>query len=343
MKYLIVFFISLICNGYSFAGGTSTNFLTVGTSRTRPLAMGSAYNSIQDDFTSGFYNPSAFKVNPTQDERPYRFFLKPVSPIVAFYDYDKYNRDFEKDDKLTLNEGLYAASMIFKGAVLSTEILDMGIGLNEEIILDDSSKVSKGRLFSVEGISKYSFNSFFLNFKISEPVIIGLSGNLYHSRINGKSSYEGGYTAGVLLVPNPKLNVGLVYNKIPDKFSNARTGLEYIENEAISSGISYHPDDKTVISLDIRNLNKEDAVTSREIHTGFERTFFERIALRGGYYRKKTDESNVFSFGIGILPEWVKIEKYSKMTRMDLFSYTFVTENDGDVVNWHIISLLLKY
>ena len=41
------------------------NFITDGSLRGRALAMGGAYSSIRDDFSSGLYNPAAFRVNAT--------------------------------------------------------------------------------------------------------------------------------------------------------------------------------------------------------------------------------------------------------------------------------------
>ncbi len=335
----VVFFLNIHASNV-FA--SEIKFLTIGTARARALAIGSAYHSIEDDFSSGLYNPAAFKIEATHNERKFRLLFNPVAPSVAFYDYSRYNWDFEVDNKLTFNEILLSTSMFLKGAVYTSQIMDLGLDFGEEIIEYDDEKLHIARTFTVEGLTKSSFHSAFINVKIAPPVSIGFTGTLYNSRIKGKRSYKGGYIFGVLLVPNPKLNLGIAYNKIPDDFSSARMGLESIENDTVTSGISYYPDEKTVLSIDLRNLNRENQLTAREIHTGIERIFGERIALRAGYYRKKTTKNDIFSIGIGILPTWVKINKYSHSTRNDIFSYTFIMEDNGFKRYWHVFSLFFR-
>ncbi len=319
----------------SSAYGMEARFLTTGITRARALAMGSAYHSLEDDFSAGFYNPGAFKLNTTRHERKFKLFFNPLMPIIALYDYSKYNRDFVEDNKLTFGEVLLSSAMLFKGIGFTTPHVDMGIGIEEVVIDWGAQKTSSRHVFSIEELTKYSFHSAFINVKIAPPVSVGISGTLYSSRTNDKNKYGGGYTFGVLLAPNPKMNVGIVYNKLPDAFSKARLSLESIENETVTSGISYYPDNKTVLSIDLRAINKEDLPTSREIHTGIERRFGGRIALRAGYYRKKASKNDVLSFGFGVLPYWEKISKVSNSVRNDLISYTLIIEKNGFKRRWH--------
>ena len=60
-----------------------TRFLTTGLTRARALAMGSAYFSIEDDFSAGFYNPGAFKLNTTRRERNFKLYFNPLIPVIA--------------------------------------------------------------------------------------------------------------------------------------------------------------------------------------------------------------------------------------------------------------------
>ena len=339
-KFLLTFILCVI----SFSAGAEENsFLTASIIRSRALAMGSACHSLIDDFSAGLYNPGAFKLNNTREEKKVRLFFNPIGMGLAFYDYSKYDRDFERDDKLSITEGFLSASMLLKGAVCTTQLFDFGFSLGEEIITDNSLLKHGKRLFSIERHAYSSFNSAFVNFKIASSVSLGITGTLYNTRANGRSTYKGGYTFGVLLNPNPKLNVGIAYNEIPKDFSGARFPLESIEGETVTSGISYYPDENTVFSVDLRNLNKEDKLASREIHTGFERCFGKRIALRAGYYRKKQTQNDVYSFGIGILPTWGKISKFVTSTRSDIVSYTLIIEENGYRGRWHVFSLLLRH
>ncbi|MFC1693327.1 hypothetical protein ACFL1R_07475 [Candidatus Latescibacterota bacterium] len=333
----------LLCAMTLPAYGDSTQFLTTGSARTRALAMGGAYHSLKDDFSAGFYNPGAFQLQATRNERRFRLLFNPQAAAVGLYDYSRYNRDFVEDNKLTPSEVLLSMALLIKGIVYTTPIMDLGIGLGEEVIEYTGQESLSGRMFSVKGLTRSSFHSVFLNLKIASPVSLGMTGTLYNSRTNNSDTYKGGYTFGVLLTPNPKMNVGIVYNKIPDDFSSARLELECIENGAATSGISYYPDDKTVLSIDLRTINKENQATSREIHTGVERRFGRRLALRAGYYRKKTTKHDIISFGIGILPLWEKVSKFYNSTRTDIISYSLIMEENSFKRRWHVLSLLLRF
>ena len=161
-----LFFVLSLCMISFSAEAREQNFLTSCLTRSRALAMGSAYHSLVDDFSSGLFNPGAFKLNRTREERTFRIFFNPVGLATSFYDYSKYDRDFTKDDKLTFTETLLSLSMLFKGAVFTTQLFDMGINLGEEII-HDHDFIQPRRFFSIKGQTYDSFNSAFVNFKIS--------------------------------------------------------------------------------------------------------------------------------------------------------------------------------
>ncbi len=341
MRMLLISIV--LCCIAVIAEAEEKRFLTTSISRARALAMGSAYHSLVDDFSAALYNPGAFKLNNTREERNFRIFFNPVGMGVAFYDYSKYNRDFTRDDKLTVTEGFLAASLLLKGAVYTTQLFDVGFNLGEEIITKERKLIQSNRLFSIEEHNYGSLNSAFINIKIASSVSLGMTGTVYKLRTNGKTTYENGFIFGVLFKPNPKLNVGIAYNEASKDFSKGRFLLESIEGETVTSGISYYPDEKTVLSIDLRNLNKEDKLASREIHAGVERCFGERIALRAGYFQDKNTQKNVYSFGIGILPLWEKISKFANSSRNDTVSYTLILEENGGQYNWHVFSLLLRY
>lgn len=318
-------------------------FLTSGTLRTRALAMGSAYSSLEDDFSSGLYNPAAFRLNAARSERSFRLFFNPIGSAEAFYDYATYDLDYGKDRRLTMEEASLAAAMLIKGAVFTTSAFDAGFVFNEPVIRGDSAAVSGERYFTVEGVTREAFHGAFVNLKIAPTVSLGLTGSLYRRRSGGRNEYRGGYTFGVLLDPTNRLKVGFSYYQIPYDIPEARTNLENIEAGTVSGGVSYYPDTQTVLSMDVRNLNKESKAASLEIHAGAERIIGNRLALRGGYFRKKGTEHDVVSFGAGILPIWEKLHKYRNSTRHDLLSYTFVMEEGDRNRQWHIMSLFFAY
>ena len=318
-------------------------YLTSGTPRTRALAMGSAYSSLEDDFSSGLYNPAAFRLNAARSERRFRLFFNPVGSAAAFSEYATYDLDYRKDRKLTGKEASLAAAMLVKGAVFTTSVFDVGFALNEPVIRGDSSAVTDTRFFTVKEVTREAFHGAFMNLKIAPTVSLGLTGLLYQRRIYGRYRYRSGYTFGVLLDPTDRMKVGFSYYEIPKYHSDARTNLESIETGTVSGGVSYYPDSWTTLSMDVRNLNKESKAASLEIHAGAERIIGNRLALRGGYFRKKGTEHDVVSFGAGILPIWEKLHKYRNSTRHDLLSYTFVMEEGDRNRQWHIMSLFFAY
>lgn len=343
MKLLVATILLMI---YSFSSFAAENIYIAGSlSRARALSMGSAYTSVTDDFSSGLYNPGTFMLNKTRNERPFRIFLNPVGMGTAFKDYSRYDRDYIRDDKLTFDEALISASLLLKGAVFENQFFNIGFNLGEQCIPEPSAASGQKHFFSIRDYSKRSFDTTFINFKISETVSLGLSGTIFRNRTDDKhTDYIKGYAFGVLIKPNPKLNVGVAYNDIPAKISkNNRFMMESIEGETVMTGISYYPDEKSVLSIDLRNLNKDDKLAAREIHTGIERRFGERIALRAGYFQQKETGDNFYSFGIGILPMWEKISKYVNSTRTDLISYSYILEKNDKNYNYHIFSMLFKY
>ncbi len=83
MLCLLTLFVS------SGVSADTTRFNTMGTARARALSMGGAYFSVEDDFSAGFYNPGAFKMNATNNERRVRFFFNPAASVTAFKDLAK--------------------------------------------------------------------------------------------------------------------------------------------------------------------------------------------------------------------------------------------------------------
>ncbi len=322
---------------------SDTAYLTGGTVRGRALAMGGAYSSLEDDFSSGLYNPAAFRVNAARTERRYRLMFNPLGSAVAFREYSRYDREYSVDREMTDDEALRAAALLFKGAVFTAPAVDFGIVLHEPVVRDASGMMLRKRFLSAESLNHETFHTAFMAVKIAPSVALGLSGTLYRIRINGRDEYGSGHTFGVLLDPTPKMKVGVTYVQMPEEAEDFRAGIENIGTGSITGGVSYSPDDKTLLSVDVRNMNRDDRPASREIHTGVERVVGRRVALRAGYFRAKGTSNDTFSFGVGILPGWDRLSKFRYSTRNDLISYTFITEESTPDRRWHVLSLLLRF
>jgi len=318
-------------------------FLASGTARARALAMGSAYCSLEDDLSSGLYNPASLCVNAARAERKFRIFFNPAGSVSAFNDYSRYDLDYREDRGLSETEILQAASMLVKGAVFTAPEVDIGFVFHEPAVRGDLSGTLRKRFFTVEDVTRESFHSAVVKVKIAPTVSLGLAGSLYRTREQGKMEYRSGHAFGVLIDPTPKMKVGLTYMQMPDEAPDSRMELERFDSGAITGGVSYYPDRETALSIDVRNMNRDDRGASREIHAGAERIFAKRAAFRLGYFRKKDTSDDVYSFGLGILPAWERISKYRYSARYDLFSYSFVLEEGNSSRHWHVLSLLLRY
>ncbi len=318
-------------------------YLASGTARARALAMGSAYSAIEDDFSSALFNPAGFRLNATRSERRLRLFFNPVGSAAAFSDYGDRDLDYAEDGRLTTTESLVAASMLVKGAGFTTSAVDFGLSLHEPVIRGDLPLATRGRFLSAERMSRESFHSAFMNVKIASTTSLGVTGLVFQRRIDEEFDYQGGYIFGVLVDTTSRLKVGLAYHQIPKALGEPRAELEHIMAGTVSGGVSYYPDLSTTLTLDVRNLNKEDTKTSLEIHSGAERVIARRFALRAGYFREKETRRDVVSFGAGILPGWEKLKKFRTTSRNDILSYTFIMEERAARRHWHMVSLFFVY
>ena len=339
--FLLVF--AAVISGAADVAAVERLYLSSGTARMRSFAMGSAYSSVEDDFSAGLMNPAGFRMNASRTERRFRLFFNPVGSAAAFSDFRDHDLDYRKDSGLTKTESLLAASMLVKGAVFTTSAFDVGLVFHEPVIRDDSLMVTGGRFLSAERVTKESFHAAFANLKVAPNISVGATGILFRTRTGGRYENRNGYIFGVLMDPTPNLKVGFSYHEIPEDLADPRVELEHIEGGTVSGGVSFYPDDGTVIAVDVRNLNKENLKTSLEIHAGAERIFADRIALRGGFYREKGTDRDVVSLGAGILPRWGHLKKYRTSSRNDILSYTFIMEERAAVRYWHMVSLFLVY
>ena len=82
MRMLLISIV--LCCIAVIAEAEEKRFLTTSISRARALAMGSAYHSLVDDFSAALYNPGAFKLNNTREERNFKIFFNPVGRITGF-------------------------------------------------------------------------------------------------------------------------------------------------------------------------------------------------------------------------------------------------------------------
>ena len=306
--------------------------------KSRPLALGGAFTSIEDDLETVSYNPATFNIYNSKKDHRITLFLNPLASFFAFQEYK--NNHQQKNNETALWE---AAALFVKAIVFSGRFIDMGIIAGEEPIKkihDNHSPTA----FYFNDLWDNSTNTFFMSLKLAKKLSIGFSGILYHDRSGNKLRKEIGYNYGILLKPNHKLNVGLSYMDFPKEMSDLHLCLDRMDDETMNVGISYKLTSSTIFSLDVRNLTEEKRENVRELHFGFEQSIFDISALCFGFYKEKPTNTNCYSVGIGILDSNLIYKAKDRFSHHDfIINYTYIYQESMDkFYRWHFFSLLFR-
>jgi hypothetical protein len=293
------------------------------------------------------WNPAACGDHP-QRGTLFRLYVQPLAPLIAARDLCELDTRWKRDDRLTVQESLLALALLLKGATFSTPTLGIGVLGFEESVNHRPSR----RFFDFRSAVATYWNVLAVNVRLADTVSLGGSAALCHrwdeqaNRVLGDA-----YSFGVLLKPDPRMNVGLTYFDLSRDVADSRSHLERIGDQTVNAGFSYYPDDKTVLCLDLRNLNDEEREAAREIHLGVERIVLNYCALRIGYFRRKLSNpaDHVFTTGIGIARSEHMLARGRPASRLEVLSYAFIREEctapggprQGSQ-NWHALSVLLR-
>ena len=172
----------------------------------------------------------------------------------------------------------------------------------------------------------YDNKSYHLGIKhqLAQSLSVGASLSYYHIFENAKHTNVKSFNLGILQKPMNNLSWGLTYfNEKPSALEPLQE-LERITDETYNFGASFKPDNQTEIACDIRNLADPDKPAYREFHYGIERNISRWVGLRGGYYKERDSQDDVFSFGL----------------RIKNFSYTFV-KNTSEDYRYHLIGIIM--
>ena len=323
------------------AGQTqSEHVFTLSNVRARPLAMGGAYTSVEDDLASPLFNPAAYFVR-NREQSWGAIFVSPVSPVVAIA---RRNELFSGEGNL-VDDVLMATSLLLKSASLRLTPLRVGVLLGEE-------GLGRGQMFStqeitnVEGYRQNHFHMLTVRLQLAEKVSVGASGSWYvSSRPDDPQKRQTGVAMsyGILLKPEERLNVGVSFFNIPDSLPQVRLPLERIIDESVNIGASYRFPTQTLLSVDLRNLGEEQAEALRELHFGIEQTLWSHLAIRGGFFNQKGG-TNVYSFGVSLL-NGTKLWRKDPAIEYENFylNYAFVLEKGPERdTRWHFFHLLIR-
>ncbi len=326
----------LIFHGFLPDEIPASHYGTISQSKCRSLAMGGAFSAVQDNLAAFLYNPAAFSQYTSPQKLKISFYLNPVAPIVAGYDYQKM-KDAEQDQ--LLKEILKTAALGIKGISFSLNAVETGFVFLEEQI----PQSSQADFFSTQSFwSNYS-HSFFFRLRLAPQVAIGVNTTLYHQDQIRQKKLHFGNSYGIFISPNPKTSVGVYYFALPDQFSNYREKLDRLGHDTVNIGVAYHPETATTIALDVRNITQEEATHAREIHVGLERNFGNWFSLRSGWFQT-TSNIQCYAGGIGLLADNL-FKKADNQLRNPFYiiNYSLVVEQSKrQQLNWHFFSFTIR-
>jgi hypothetical protein len=320
--------------------GQSDRFFTLSNVRARPLAMGGAFTSIEDDLAAINFNPAAYDLYGDEKVRRLTFFINPISPFVGALE----NNDLYGGSGTTLDDALLSLSLLLKSVSLSLRSLEIGVLLGEEG-LNLPNAFSDEKFFGVSGFRQNHSHSVVGRIKLAKKISLGGAINfLYGSKKNNpfERNREIGISYGVLLKPERGLNIGVSFINLPDSLKEYRLPIERIVDESVNIGVSYRLFSGTLFSIDVRNLGEEQRKVVREIHFGMEQVILSHVAIRAGYYKKR-DGEHVISWGMGLLDGNKFVSDENKFKHRNFYlNYSFVYEGSPINTRWHFLSFNIR-
>lgn len=322
-------------------------FITFNSIRGRSTAMAGAYVSVEDGLSAMLWNPAAFG-GGAEGGRRLRAYVHPLGPVIAGRQLRDVDLNWKPDDALTLREGLLALALLVRGATFCTPTWSAGlVGFEESL-----GQETRARFFDLRSAAAAYWNVLAVSVRLAPTVSLGGSAALACRWDERSSRVEGdAYSFGVLLKPTSKMNVGLAYFNLPREAPDSRTALERIQDETVNAGFSYYPDDRTLLSVDLRNLSDDEREAAREVHWGVERLVAKWCAVRMGYWRRRSSQpaEQILTAGMGIGPAEQVLRRGRSPNRMEVLTYAFVREarkapggSGQDTRIWHVVSLLLR-
>ncbi|MFQ5865027.1 MAG: hypothetical protein ACE5IW_07350 [bacterium] len=320
--------------------GQNDRFFTLSNVRTRPLAMGGAFTSIEDDLAAINFNPAAFELYQDEKSRRVTFFFNPIGPVVGALE----NKNLYDGSGTTIDNLLLSLSLLLKSISISIHSLEVCVLLGEEGLNLPAALLDE-KVFGVSGFRQNHFHSIVGRLKLGNKISLGGAANLlYGSTTNNpfERHSELGISYGILLKPERGLNIGVSFVNLPDSLNQYRLPIERIVDESVNIGVSYQLFSGTLFSIDVRNLGEEQQEVIREIHFGMEQVLLSQLAIRAGYYKKKTGE-HVISWGMGILDGNRFFSDENKFNHRNFYiNYSFVYESSPVNTRWHFLSFNIR-
>ncbi|HEX9974378.1 MAG TPA: hypothetical protein VGD14_20080 [bacterium] len=331
----IIFILGIVSAGYS----QQNYFLTLSSTKARPLAMGGAYTAIEDDIVSTFYNPATLSLYPAKKDYRVTFFLNPIG-LSTLLSEQIHQNDNEPENG---NQFLQSIGLLFKALVFTGKFVDISLVFNEQLI-DANTIFQQKQLFDDCDIWSNSYHTLATRVKLADKVAIGVAGSYYTKEVDSEKLRGFGFSYGILLKPAPYLNVGLAFIDFPQQIPEVRLPLERIADQTMNIGVSYRPFSSTIFSLDIRNLTEEQQKSVREAHFGIEQNIFSIMAIRCGYFQERFSNNRTYSAGLALFDSNLIFSKERQFNHPQfILNYSFIHQKkDTELLNWHVISFVVR-
>lgn len=322
--------------------GQADRFLTISNVKCRPLAMGGAFMSVEDDLAAIGYNPATVNLYGLEKAHRVTLFFNPVGLLFGGIK----NQDIFTSRPLSFDDVLLSVSFLLKSVFVTVDAFEFGVLLGEETIGLPKDLINQ-RAFDAPGLQQNHKHSLVGRLRVADKISLGGSASLVYASTEDnslESLKDFALSYGILLKPEENLNFGVSFVSLPDTLRQFRWPLERLVDESVNIGVSYKPFSQTLLSVDVRNLGEEQKQAVREFHFGFEQILFSQLALRAGFFNKKEQGEYVFTWGIGILDGNSLFSSENQFAHNNfLLNYSFIYENsDAASTRWHLLSFLLR-
>jgi len=282
----------LFCTGLATVSVRGGDFrgITMSTIKTRPLSLGGAFISVEDQLAAIDFNPAAFRLHTSMNYSRFAVYFNPLGPALMV-----------KNKQAQLGWETYVAWVI-RGAALSVGRFRFGFVLGEEN-LNSTAHLKRSNLLDAAGYDGNNNSSIAVSVALASRVSLGIAGEFFVRERNGRRRVLMGYRYGVLLKARNTLNIGLCFIDFPNEYKEDRMAYERLADETLNIGLSYTIRKFAMISLDIRNVSDEGKGAIREPHIGLEFTPIHHLTIRGGYFLQIGEDSATYSLGVGIF-DW---------------------------------------
>ncbi|HHS13706.1 MAG TPA: hypothetical protein ENN03_08090 [bacterium] len=306
---------------------SAQNRMTIATVKTRSLAMGGAFTSIQDELAALDFNPACFYLGESSGIQGI-VYINGLTPVLAIQNWSR----------ITGLDGMTA--WMIRGAAFKIGRLHMGLLWGEEST-GDESRLSRKKLFDSSGLSTMRNASMGFAIHLAPNVSLGITGDWYMREIDGNPDYHLGYRYGLYLATRHNIHVGLFFVDFPKPWKNDRDPLERLFDETLNVGISYSISGRMTVAFDIRNVSDEGKGPFLEPHLGLEFFPWKHIAFRSGYSRENQGGYSTLSVGMGFW-NWKAGETGYKIRPFSLET-AYILEKTAETKHWFSLGLIVRW